>query len=105
MGCSIQKAQRLEAASGFIHAQNQLGYILLKVPCTGVSIGIERLFSILEARARSGGGKTVRTTETEVLVASGQKGFLEARMKTCAMLWNEGIKVPCDVMLNDSDHM
>lgn len=67
------------------------------VPCVGVSIGIERVFSILEARARVAGAAQVRTVETQVLVASGQKDLLEARMSTCARLWDAGIKVSVNV--------
>ncbi|XP_068702840.1 histidine--tRNA ligase, cytoplasmic-like isoform X1 [Montipora foliosa] len=62
-----------------------------KVPCVGVSIGIERIFSILEARAQASGEK-VRTTKTQVLVASGQKNLLEERMKLACELWDAGIK-------------
>ena len=69
-----------------------------QVPCTGVSIGIERLFSIIESRARASKDQKVRTKETDVLVASGQKGFLENRMKICTMLWNADIKVSIDMM-------
>ena len=69
-----------------------------QVPCTGVSIGIERLFSIIESRARASKDQKVRTKETDVLVASGQKGFLEDRMKICTMLWNADIKVSIDMM-------
>ena len=60
------------------------------VPCVGMSIGIERIFSIIEGRAKKG---EVRTVETEVVVASGQKSFLEDRMKICTLLWDAGIKV------------
>ena len=63
------------------------------VPCIGLSIGIERLFSILEARAKVGGAARVRTVETQVMVASGQKGLLEERMRLCRQLWDAGIKV------------
>ena len=60
------------------------------VPCVGVSIGIERLFSIMEANL----AKTkVRTTETEVLVATAQKNLHEERMKLVGELWDGGIKV------------
>ena len=62
------------------------------VPCVGLSIGIERIFSILEARAKADAGK-IRTVETQVLVASGQKNMLEERMRVCGMLWDAGIKV------------
>ena len=64
-----------------------------QVPCVGVSIGIERIFSIMEARAKMEGAPRVRTVETQVLVASGQKDLLEDRMKICTQLWDAGIKV------------
>lgn len=35
----------------------------------------------------------VRTTETQVLVASAQKNLLEERLKLTTELWNAGIKV------------
>ncbi|KAL7868300.1 hypothetical protein SRHO_G00096840 [Serrasalmus rhombeus] len=62
-----------------------------KVPCVGVSIGIERIFSIMEQKAELSAEK-VRTTETQVLVASAQKNLLEERLRLTAELWNAGIK-------------
>ncbi|NWW85907.1 SYHC protein, partial [Rhynochetos jubatus] len=62
-----------------------------KVPCVGVSIGIERIFSILERRVEASGEK-VRTTETQVLVATPQKHLLAARLKLISELWDAGIK-------------
>lgn len=62
-----------------------------KVPCVGVSIGIERVFSIMEQKAEASAEK-VRTTETQVMVASAQKNLLEERLKLTAELWNAGIK-------------
>jgi len=59
-----------------------------KVPCVGVSIGIERIFSIMEAKAKG----NVRTTETQIMVASAQKNLLEERLRLTAELWNAGIK-------------
>ena len=38
-------------------------------------------------------GSKVRTTKTQVLVASGQKNFLEERLKLASQLWKAGIKV------------
>lgn len=58
------------------------------MPCVGVSIGIERLFSIVEQKT-----KEVRTTETEVYIASAHKGLLEERMKLAVELWENDIKV------------
>nr|XP_013810003.1 PREDICTED: histidine--tRNA ligase, cytoplasmic-like [Apteryx mantelli mantelli] len=62
-----------------------------KVPCVGVSIGIERIFSIMEQRVKASGEK-VRTTETQVLVATPQKHLLGARLKLISELWDAGIK-------------
>ena len=62
------------------------------VPCVGISIGIERLFSIMEANIAK--NKTVvRTVDTDIYVASAQKNLMEERMKLCALLWDAGIKV------------
>ncbi|OWK55247.1 Histidine--tRNA ligase, cytoplasmic [Lonchura striata] len=54
-------------------------------------IGIERIFSILEQRLEASGEK-LRTTETQVLVATPQKHLLAARMKLISELWDAGIK-------------
>lgn len=63
-----------------------------KVPCVGVSIGIERLFSILEQHNEVAATKA-RTRDTEVYVVSAHKGLFEDRMKLVAELWDAGIKV------------
>ncbi|KAJ1128013.1 hypothetical protein NDU88_006406 [Pleurodeles waltl] len=62
-----------------------------KVPCVGVSIGIERIFSIMEQKAEASDEK-IRTTETQVLVAAAQKKLLEERLKLISELWNAGVK-------------
>lgn len=61
------------------------------VPCVGISIGVERIFSILEARAHDA-VKKPRTNETEIYVASAQKNLQEQRMKLCRQLWDACIK-------------
>uniref|UniRef100_A0AAA9TP48 histidine--tRNA ligase n=3 Tax=Bos TaxID=9903 RepID=A0AAA9TP48_BOVIN len=62
-----------------------------KVPCVGLSIGVERIFSIVEQRIKTFGEK-IRTTETQVFVATPQKNFLQERLKLIAELWDAGIK-------------
>ncbi|NWI13698.1 SYHC protein, partial [Crypturellus soui] len=62
-----------------------------KVPCVGVSIGIERIFSIVERMVKASGEK-VRVTETQVLVATPHKHLLTARLKLISELWDAGIK-------------
>jgi histidyl-tRNA synthetase len=61
-----------------------------KVPCVGVSIGVERIFSLMEAKKKDLG---IRSSPIDVYVATAQKGLLEDRMKICTTLWNAGIKV------------
>ena len=63
------------------------------VPCVGFSIGIERIFTIMEERAKKGGEHAVRTLQIDALVVSAQKGLLEDRMRICSMLWEAKIMV------------
>ncbi|KAJ1358995.1 hypothetical protein KIN20_017583 [Parelaphostrongylus tenuis] len=69
------------------------------VPCVGVSFGIERLFAIIEAKNQVE-QLQVRTTETEIFIASAQKNLLEERMKLCGSLWDEGFKVEMSYKAN-----
>lgn len=58
------------------------------VPCVGISIGVERVFSLLKAREI-----VTRNNDTEVFVmAIGKSGLLEDRMEICTELWDAGIK-------------
>jgi len=61
------------------------------VPCVGVSIGIERLFSIMEANLAKK-KELVRTVDTQVYVISAQKNLTEERMKVVQELWSGDIK-------------
>lgn len=65
-------------------------FSLSPVPAVGVSVGIERIFTILEQLERERG--SVRATQTEVLVCSNGSGLLEERMKLAALLWARGFK-------------
>ena len=64
------------------------------VPAVGVSVGVERVFAILESRARAAaaesGGK-IRENETSVLVCSVGKGLQPERMRLAAELWSCGV--------------
>ena len=62
------------------------------VPCVGVSIGVERCFSVLEQRAQKSVEKR-RSTEVEVFVASAQKNLFTHRLSICKILWDANIKV------------
>ncbi|XP_015593259.1 histidine--tRNA ligase, cytoplasmic isoform X1 [Cephus cinctus] len=60
------------------------------VPCVGISLGVERIFSVLEAKIASSGVKT-RTTEVDVFVATAQKNLHEERMRLITDLWDAGL--------------
>ncbi|XP_029034178.2 histidine--tRNA ligase, cytoplasmic isoform X3 [Osmia bicornis bicornis] len=62
------------------------------VPCVGLSLGVERIFSVLEAKLNRDGLKT-RTTEVQVFVASAQKNLHEERMRILSTFWDAGFKV------------
>jgi histidyl-tRNA synthetase len=62
-----------------------------KVPCVGISIGIERIFALLELKLLAS-NKKPRTTETDVFVASAQKNLVGERLKLCKQLWDADIR-------------
>ena len=64
-----------------------------KIPCVGISFGVERIFSLLLAKAKEMGLESGRGKATEVFVMSVGDGLLEERMRVCAELWAAGIKV------------
>lgn len=61
------------------------------VPCVGVSLGVERIFSVLENRLANQGQK-IRTTEIQAFVATAQKNLHQERMRILVDLWDAGIK-------------
>jgi histidyl-tRNA synthetase len=63
------------------------------VPCVGVSVGVERVYSIMEMK-RKGREEKGRGKETEVYVMNfGKEGLLKERMGLAKMLRDNGIKV------------
>ncbi|XP_012263177.2 histidine--tRNA ligase isoform X1 [Athalia rosae] len=62
-----------------------------QVPCVGVSLGVERIFSVIESKLANKGQK-IRTAEVEVFVASAQKNLHEQRMGVLSELWEAGLK-------------
>jgi len=79
---SISGGGRYDGLIGMFSGKN--------IPSVGGSIGIERIFNILEEKAIAEG--EVRATETQVLVSSLGKNLTNKRMETCALLWRNGIK-------------
>jgi len=54
-----------------------------------MSVGIERIFAILEEKAKN--DPQVRCTKTDVLVASIGSGLTVHRLSVCSTLWNAQI--------------
>lgn len=70
-----------------------------QVPCVGVSIGVERVFAVLEARQAAEKIRN-RTTEVDVYVASAHKGLHEKRLQVLTQLWDGGIRTEHSYKLN-----
>ena len=68
------------------------------IPAVGVSIGIERIFAILEKKAEE--EKKVRSTKTHILVAQVGKNLTAERMKILGELWRANI--PAETMYLDN---
>ncbi|KAM9924192.1 hypothetical protein OXX80_011297, partial [Metschnikowia pulcherrima] len=65
------------------------------IPCVGISFGVERIFSIIKARAAEK-WETLSPTHTDVYVMAfgggeGWTGFLKERMTVTKQLWSSGI--------------
>ena len=58
------------------------------IPSIGFSLGMERIFVLIESKKKS---KGIRSNVTDVYVASIDKNLIDMRMEICAMLWRAGI--------------
>jgi len=62
-----------------------------RIPCVGMSVGIERVFAILKAKHAV--EQTVRGSETQVYVVAMGNVTVEQRFAIVRELWDAGIKV------------
>lgn len=65
------------------------------VPCAGVSFGVDRIFTILEARQNKKNKKEFGREVDVYIMAAGGKGFyglLQERMAVASELWDAGIR-------------
>jgi len=60
------------------------------IPCVGLSLGVERIFSILLRKTQL---EKIKSNELQVHVIGVGDGVLEERMKICKELWDAGINV------------
>ena len=72
-----------------------------QIPAVGVSIGIERIFNILEEKYKD--SADIRSVETEVFVAVIGKNLTKERFKVINELWDNGIKA--EMLYNENPRM
>lgn len=61
------------------------------IPCIGISIGVERIFLLLEEKFKKI-GKKFRTNNADVFVVTPHRGMGEERLKLVNKLWDAGIR-------------
>lgn len=64
-----------------------------KIPCVGISFGVERIFSILQSKQVK--KEQQKTKDVDVFVMSMGDGLLLERMSIADQLWSAGLKVRC----------
>jgi histidyl-tRNA synthetase len=96
-GASGKKSKKDDPASqvGSIAAggryDNLVGmYGKRQIPCVGISFGVDRIYTILEARRRKEGLKQKR--DVDVYVMAFGDGLLTERMSVARRLWSAGIR-------------
>jgi histidyl-tRNA synthetase len=60
-------------------------------PCVGVSVGIERVFTLMEERLRQQQGGSIKQPNVSVLVAQAGENMMLERMGVCKLLWDSNI--------------
>ncbi|OQR93342.1 histidyl-tRNA synthetase [Achlya hypogyna] len=80
---SIAAGGRYDNLVGMFSATNA------QIPCVGVSMGIERIFGMLQKHAED--TKTAAKAAAQVLVAQTSKDLLIARLAVCKELWQNNI--------------
>lgn len=82
---SIAAGGRYDNLVGMFSATGQ------QIPCVGVSMGIERIFGILQAHAEKTSGAAGPTPPSQVLVASTGGALLLPKLAICKELWRANI--------------
>ena len=97
--CVLTDTDRLGSIAGGGRYDNLIGMFSGKqIPAIGVSIGIERVFSILEEKALK--EQNVRATRTQVMVAQIGKNLTAERFKILGELWKANIGA--EILHNDN---
>ena len=86
---SIAAGGRYDNLVGMFSGTNKKGLPNLQIPCVGVSIGVERVFSILMSKQKN---TEIKSNQTEVYIISVGDGLLKERMQIAKECWDAGIK-------------
>lgn len=89
---SIAAGGRYDNLVGRFSTSNQ------QIPCVGVSIGIERIFGLLQTHAENNG--TLKKATTQVFVCSTTKNLISERLSLCKLLWSANIRAETTQTLN-----
>ncbi|KAG1467357.1 hypothetical protein G6F56_004460 [Rhizopus delemar] len=85
---SVAAGGRYDNLVGMFSGTNKRGQPKT-IPCVGISLGVERLFSLLMARQDI---EKIKSNDTQVYVISAGDGLLKERMQLVRELWDSGIK-------------
>lgn len=97
--CVLTDTDRVGSIAGGGRYDGLIGMFSNKsIPAIGVSIGIERVFAILEEKSKQ--DPFVRATETQILIAQIGKNLTVDRLKICSQLWEAGVK--SETLYNDN---
>ncbi|CAO3563012.1 unnamed protein product [Mortierella alpina] len=86
---SVAAGGRYDNLVGMFSGVNKKGQPNLVIPCVGISIGVERVFSILMQKQKK---EQIKSNEVEVYVVGLGGVAVEERMRICTELWDAGIK-------------
>ena len=59
-----------------------------QTPCVGVSVGIERVFTLMEARLREEQGGSIKQPNVDILIASAGDAMMKEKMNIARILWD-----------------
>ena len=98
----LTETDEVGSISGGGRFDNLIGMFSGKqIPAVGVSIGIERIFNILEKHYKN--DDSLRSTYTEVLVCAAGKDLTKERFKIVNELWDNGINA--EILYNENPRM
>ncbi|KAF9977551.1 Cytoplasmic and mitochondrial histidine tRNA synthetase [Actinomortierella ambigua] len=86
---SIAAGGRYDGLVGMFSGTNKKGQPNLVIPCVGVSIGVERVFSIMMQKQKN---QQIKANATEVYVVGLGGVSIGERLKICKELWDADIK-------------